>query len=81
LGDQWRSPQHSPAVEQCVEGFKDKRFVLLFDRLIHLYPRESDLLGCFAAIYKIGCSRDERASSEETKNDNLSNFFGFSHAL
>src|SRR5712671_6263157 len=27
-----------PLVEQCVEGLKDKLFVLLFNRLIHLYP-------------------------------------------
>ncbi len=27
-----------PLVEQCVEGLKDKIFVLLFNRLIHFYP-------------------------------------------
>jgi hypothetical protein len=27
-----------PLVEQCVEGLKDRLFVLLFNRLIHLYP-------------------------------------------
>src|SRR4029077_13263538 len=27
-----------PLIEECVEGLKDKRFVLLFDRLIHFLP-------------------------------------------
>src|SRR4029077_17605327 len=77
-----------PLVEQCVESFKDKCFVLLFNRLIHLdppprtgVPRASELLGRFAAVDEVGSSRDEGGFVGGNKNDSLSNLIGFSHAL
>src|ERR1700732_2946200 len=56
-----------PLVEQCVEGLKDKLFVLFLNRLIHFYPPSptsvpptSELSRRFAAVDEVGSSRDER---------------------
>jgi len=61
----------------CLQS-SDSSFIVRPERVCR--PRES-LLGRFAAVDGVGSSRDEGGFVGGNKNDSLSNFLGFSHAL